>query len=46
MNGLNRVDLIGNLGADPEFRSFPGGGEVANFSFATNDGYRDKSRVS
>ena len=42
MNGLNRVDLIGNLGADPEFRSFPGGGEVANFSFATNDGYRDR----
>ena len=42
MNGLNRVDLIGNLGADPEFRSLPGGGEVANFSIATNDGYRDR----
>ena len=46
MNGLNRVDLIGNLGADPEFRSLPGGGEVANFSIATNEGYRDRSRVS
>ena len=41
MNGLNRVDLIGNLGADPEFRSLPGGGDVASFSIATNDGYRD-----
>ena len=42
MNGLNRVDLIGNLGGNPEFRSLPGGGEVANFSVATNDGYRDR----
>ena len=42
MNGLNRVDLIGNLGADPELRSLPGGGEVANFSIATNEGYRDR----
>ena len=42
MNGLNRVDLIGNLGGDPEFRSLPGGGTVANFSIATNEGYRDR----
>ena len=42
MIGLNRVDLIGNLGADPEFRSLPGGGTVANFSIATNEGYRDR----
>ena len=42
MNGLNRVDLIGNLGADPEFRSLPGGGEVANFSVATNEVYKDR----
>ena len=41
MNGLNRVDLIGNLGMDPEFRSLPRGGDVASFSLATNDGYRD-----
>ena len=42
MNGLNRVDLIGNLGADPEFRSFTGGGEVAKFSLATNEVYKDR----
>ncbi len=42
MNGLNRVDLIGNLGADPEFRSLPGGGDVANFSIATNEVYKDR----
>ncbi len=42
MNGLNRVDLIGNLGGDPEFRSLPGGGDVANFSLATNTVYKDR----
>ncbi len=42
MNGLNRVDLIGNLGADPEFRSLPGGGEVANFSIATSERFKDR----
>ena len=42
MNGLNRVDLIGNLGGDPEFRSLPNGGTVANFSVATNEVYKDR----
>ena len=42
MNGLNRVDLIGNLGADPEFRSMQSGGDVANFSIATSEVYRDR----
>ncbi|MDQ3696588.1 MAG: single-stranded DNA-binding protein, partial [Gemmatimonadota bacterium] len=32
---LNKVTLIGNLGADPEVRSTAGGGRVANFSIAT-----------
>lgn len=32
---LNRVTLIGNVGADPEVRTTPGGGRVANFSLAT-----------
>ena len=42
MNGLNRADLIGNLGGDPEFRTMQNGKPVANFSVATNEGYRDR----
>ncbi len=42
MNGLNRVDLIGNLGADPEFRTMQSGSDVANFSIATSEVYRDR----
>ena len=42
MNGLNRVDLIGNLGGDPEFRTMQSGGDVANFSIATNEVYKDR----
>lgn len=33
---LNRVTLIGNVGADPEVRTTPGGGRVAQFSLATS----------
>ena len=42
MNGLNRVDLIGNLGTDPEFRTMQSGSDVANFSIATSEVYRDR----
>ena len=42
MNGLNRVDLIGNLGGDPEFRTMQSGKPVANFSVATNEVYKDR----
>ena len=42
MNGLNRVDLIGNLGGDPEFRTMQSGKPVANFSLATNEVYKDR----
>ena len=40
---LNRVDLVGNLGQDPEIRSFPDGGKIANLSIATSERWRDKA---
>lgn len=39
---LNQVQLIGNLGADPEIRFTQAGKKVANFSLATNVSWRDK----
>jgi single-strand DNA-binding protein len=42
MNTLrNKVQLIGNLGANPEIRSFDNGKTVARFSLATTDSYLD-----
>jgi single-strand DNA-binding protein len=42
MNSLrNKVQLIGNLGQDPEIRTFDNGKAVARFSLATTDSYRD-----
>jgi single-strand DNA-binding protein len=35
MAGVNKVILVGNLGADPESRSLNNGGEVVNFRLAT-----------
>jgi single-strand DNA-binding protein len=40
--GINKVILIGNLGADPEVRYMPSGGAVANISLATSDTWKDK----
>lgn len=40
---LNKVILIGRLGADPEVRYMPSGGAVTNLRLATNDGYKDKT---
>lgn len=40
---LNRVTLLGNLGADPEFRTTPNGQAVATLSLATTSSYRDKN---
>jgi single-strand DNA-binding protein len=37
MASLNKVQLIGNLGADPEARSLNNGGEVVNFRLATTE---------
>jgi single-strand DNA-binding protein len=39
---LNKVMLIGNLGADPEIRSFQNGGKVANLRIATSESWKDK----
>ena len=41
--GVNKVLLIGNLGADPEVRSTPDGTQVANFTLATSESWKDKS---
>ncbi|MEM0976718.1 MAG: single-stranded DNA-binding protein [Pseudomonadota bacterium] len=40
---LNKVMLIGNLGRDPEVRTFQNGGKVVNFSIATSERWRDKA---
>ena len=41
--GLNKVILIGNLGADPETRAMPSGLTVANIRVATSESWRDKT---
>jgi len=43
--GLNRVMLLGNLGADPELRFTQGGQAVLNMRLATTESYLDKDRV-
>ena len=43
MGSLNKVMLVGNLGADPEVRTINGGQTVANFRIATTDVWTDKS---
>jgi single-strand DNA-binding protein len=39
---VNKVILIGNLGKDPEVRTFQNGGKVCNFSLATSESWKDK----
>ena len=43
MASVNKVILIGRLGADPETRAFPNGGQVCNIRLATTDKWRDKA---
>ncbi|MGU7775639.1 single-stranded DNA-binding protein [Burkholderia sp. MR1-5-21] len=43
MASVNKVILIGNLGADPEVRYLPSGDAVANVRLATTDRYKDKA---
>ena len=40
---VNKVILIGNLGADPEVRTFQNGGKVANLRIATSETWKDKN---
>ena len=40
--GVNRVILIGNLGAEPDVRFLPSGNAVANFNLATSESWKDK----
>lgn len=40
---VNKVILIGNLGRDPEVRSFPNGGKVCNLRIATSETWKDRN---
>ncbi|WP_375255470.1 single-stranded DNA-binding protein [Yoonia sp.] len=40
---VNKVILIGNLGADPEVRTFQNGGKVCNLRIATSENWKDKN---
>ena len=43
MASVNKVMLLGNLGRDPEVRTFPNGDSVCNFSIATSTSWKDKN---
>ena len=40
---LNRCEFIGNLGQDPEIRTFQNGGKIANLRIATSENWKDKN---
>ena len=42
MASVNKVIVVGNLGRDPEMRTFPSGDQVANVTVATTDKWKDK----
>ena len=42
MRGVNKVIIVGNVGQDPEIRSFPDGGSLTNISVATSESWKDK----
>ncbi len=44
--GVNKVIIMGNLGQDPESRSFPDGGSVCNISVATSESWKDNRQGS
>ena len=42
MSSVNKVILVGNLGADPEIKSFQNGGKIANLRIATSERWKDR----
>ena len=40
---INKVTLLGNVGKDPEIKTFQNGGRVAQFSLATSESWKDKT---
>jgi single-strand DNA-binding protein len=40
--GINKVILVGNLGNDPETRTFPDGGQLTNITLATSESWKDR----
>ena len=42
MASVNKVIIVGNLGRDPEMRTFPNGDKIANVTIATTDKWKDK----
>lgn len=40
---VNKAIILGNVGKDPEIKSFNNGGRIANFSIATSESWKDKS---
>jgi single-strand DNA-binding protein len=45
MAALNKVQIIGNLGRDPEFKSLPSGQTVCNFTVAVTERYKNREGV-
>jgi single-strand DNA-binding protein len=43
MSSVNKVILVGNLGRDPEVRTFQNGGKVCNLRIATSENWKDKN---
>lgn len=43
MASVNKVIIVGNLGKDPEMRTFPSGGRVCNVTIATSERWKDKN---
>lgn len=43
MAGLNKVQIIGNLGRDPEVRTFQNGGKIVNLRIATSETWKDRN---
>ena len=43
MASVNKIIIVGNLGKDPEMRSFPNGDQIANVTIATTDKWKDKA---